>query len=117
MPEWQRAVKLQQRAARVGFDWPGPAPVIDKLHEEIGEVQAEFAALADAPADAAVRARLEDELGDVLFVCANLARHATVDVGSELRRAQATFGRLFRAVGKSARREGGGLGAWRGSER
>src|SRR3546814_2629188 len=48
MPEWQRAVKLQQRAARVGFDWPGPAPVIDKLHEEIGEVQAEFAALADA---------------------------------------------------------------------
>src|SRR3546814_15738027 len=76
MPGWQRAVKLQQRAARVGFDWPGPAPVIDKLHEEIGEVQAEFAALADAPDDPAVHARLADELGDVLFVCANLARNA-----------------------------------------
>src|SRR3546814_17121575 len=43
MPEWQRAVKLQQRAARVGFDWPGPAPVIDKLNAEIGDVKAEFA--------------------------------------------------------------------------
>src|SRR3546814_2899591 len=43
MPEWQRAVKLQQRAARVGFDWQGSAPGIDKLPEEIGEVQAELA--------------------------------------------------------------------------
>src|SRR3546814_15046678 len=106
MPEWQRAVKLQQRAARVGFDWPGPAPVIDKLHEEIGEVQAEFAALADAPDDAAVRARLEDELGDVLFVCANLARHAKVDVGSALRRANAKFERRFRAMEQLAREDG-----------
>src|SRR3546814_13690919 len=86
MPEWQRAVKLQQRAAPVGFDWPGPAPVIDKLHEEIGAVQAESAALADAPDDGAVRARLADELGDVLFVCPNLARHAMADVASALRR-------------------------------
>src|SRR5690606_8640132 len=102
MPEWQRAVKLQQRAARVGFDWPEPAPVIDKLHEEIGEVQAEFAALADAPGDAAVRARLEDEIGDLLFVCANLARHAKVDVGSALRRANAKFERRFRAMERLA---------------
>ena len=43
MPEWQRAAKLQSRAARVGFDWPGPDPVIAKLHEEIEEVRAEFA--------------------------------------------------------------------------
>src|SRR3546814_20999923 len=107
MPEWQRAVKLQQRAARVGFDWPGPAPVIDKLHEEIGEVQAEFAALADAPDDAAVRARLEDELGDVLFVCANLARHAKVDVGSALRRANAKFESRFRPLEQLAREDGG----------
>src|SRR3546814_2937493 len=94
MPEWQRAVKLQQRAARVGFDWPGPAPVIDKLHEEIGEVQAEFAALADAPDDAAVRARLEDELGDVLFVCANLARRSeehTSELQSLMRISYAVF--------------------------
>ena len=106
MPEWQRAVKLQQRAARVGFDWPGPAPVIDKLHEEIAEVQAEFAALADAPGDAAVRARLEDELGDLLFVCANLARHAKVDVGSALRRANAKFERRFRAMERQSQADG-----------
>src|SRR3546814_2032294 len=106
MPEGQRAVKLQQRAARVGFDWPGPAPVIDKLHEEIGEVQAEFAALADAPDDPAVHARLEDELGDLLFVCANLARHAKVDVGSALRRANAKFERRFRAIEQLAQADG-----------
>jgi ATP diphosphatase len=106
MPEWQRAVKLQQRAARVGFDWPGPAPVIDKLHEEIAEVQAEFAALADAPGDAAVHARLEDELGDLLFVCANLARHAKVDVGSALRRANAKFECRFRAIEQLAQADG-----------
>jgi ATP diphosphatase len=79
MPEWQRALKLQQRAARVGFDWPGPEPVIAKLHEEIEEVRAEFAALATDPGDGAARDRLEDEIGDLLFVCANLARHAKVD--------------------------------------
>jgi ATP diphosphatase len=106
LPEWQRAVKLQQRAARVGFDWPSPAPVIAKLHEEIGEVQAEFAALAEAPGDGAVRARLEDELGDVLFVCANLARHAKVDVGSALRRANAKFERRFRLMETLAAADG-----------
>src|SRR5690606_1373267 len=106
MPEWQRAVKLQERAARVGFDWPGPAPVIDKLNEEIGEVQSEFAALADAPGDASVRARLEDEIGDVLFVCANLARHAQVDVGGALRRANAKFERRFRAIERLAQADG-----------
>ncbi|WP_344758692.1 nucleoside triphosphate pyrophosphohydrolase [Luteimonas lutimaris] len=106
LPEWQRAVKLQARAARVGFDWPGPAPVIDKLHEEIREVEVEFAALADAPDDAAVHERLEDELGDVLFVCANLARHAKVDVGSALRRANAKFERRFRAMERLAKTDG-----------
>ena len=106
LPEWQRAVKLQARAARVGFDWPGPAPVIDKLHEEIREVEVEFAALADVPDDAAVHERLEDELGDVLFVCANLARHAKVDVGSALRRANAKFERRFRAMERLAKADG-----------
>src|SRR5690606_36054145 len=98
MPEWQRAVKLQDRAARVGFDWPGPAPVIDKLHEEIGEVRAEFDAVAAAPDDAAARERLQEELGDLLFVTANLARHARVDVGSALRGANRKFERRFRAM-------------------
>jgi len=106
LPEWQRAVKLQARAARVGFDGPGPAPVIDKLHEEIREVEVEFAALADVPDDAAVHERLEDELGDVLFVCANLARHAKVDVGSALRRANAKFERRFRAMERLAKADG-----------
>ena len=91
LPEWQRAVKLQHKAAKVGFDWPGPEPVLAKLQEEIDEVRAEFDAVAADPADAAARDRLEDEIGDVLFVCANLARHAQVDVGSALRRANLKF--------------------------
>jgi ATP diphosphatase len=106
LPEWQRAVKLQDRAARVGFDWPGPAPVIDKLHEEIDEVRVEFAAVAADPDDAAARDRLEDELGDLLFVCANLARHARVDVGNALRRANRKFERRFRAMESLAAADG-----------
>jgi ATP diphosphatase len=94
LPEWQRAVKLQSRAARVGFDWPGPAPVIDKLHEEIGEVQAELAH-GDVVAN---HDRLEDEIGDLLFVAANLARHAKVDPGAALRRANLKFERRFRTM-------------------
>ena len=111
LPEWQRAVKLQARAARVGFDWPGPAPVIDKLHEEIDEVRAEFAAVAAEPADARAQARLEEEIGDLLFVAANLARHARVDVGTALRRANHKFERRFRAMEALAAREGLSLSA------
>lgn len=107
LPEWQRAVKLQKKAAQVGFDWPGPAPVIDKLHEEIDEVRVEFDAVAACPDDAAARDRLEDELGDLLFVCANLARHAKVDIGTALRRANAKFERRFRAMEALAAADGG----------
>ena len=107
LPEWQRAVKLQHKAAKVGFDWPGPAPVLEKLHEEIEEVRAEFAAVAAAPGDADAHDRLEDELGDILFVCANLARHAKVDVGSALRRANLKFERRFRAMEALAAADGG----------
>ncbi|WP_159017222.1 nucleoside triphosphate pyrophosphohydrolase [Cognatiluteimonas profundi] len=106
LPEWQRALKLQQRAARVGFDWPGPEPVIAKLHEEIDEVRTEFSATALAPDDADARDRLEDEIGDLLFVCANLARHAKVDPGSALRRANRKFERRFRAMETLAAAEG-----------
>ena len=109
MPEWQRAVKLQARAAKVGFDWPGPAPVIEKLHEEIEEVRLEFAAVAADPQDAQAQQRLEDEIGDVLFVCANLARHARVDVGGALRRANRKFERRFRAMEALAAADGVGL--------
>jgi ATP diphosphatase len=104
LPEWQRAVKLQKRAATVGFDWPGPAPVIAKLHEEIEEVRVEFDAVAAGDADA--RDRLEDELGDVLFVVANLTRHAKVDFGAALRRANAKFERRFRRMEQYAAAEG-----------
>jgi len=91
MPEWQRATRLQKQAARVGFDWPDVAPVFEKLHEEIEEVRAEFAEGAD-------EARLTDEIGDVLFVCVNLARHARVDVSRALRHANAKFERRFRQM-------------------
>lgn len=91
MPEWQRALKLQKHAARVGFDWPDVHPVFDKLHEEIDEVRAEFADGSDPE-------RLADEIGDVLFVCVNLARHAKVDVSHALRHANAKFERRFRRM-------------------
>ena len=107
MPEWQRAVKLQHKAAKVGFDWPSPAPVLAKLHEEIEEVRAEFDAVAADPADAAARDRMEDEIGDVLFVCANIARHAKVDVCAALRRANLKFERRFRAMEALAAADGG----------
>lgn len=106
LPEWQRALKLQKKAATVGFDWPGPAPVIEKLREEIDEVRVEFDALAAAPGDPAVRDRLEDEIGDLLFVAANLARHAKVDPGAALRRANRKFERRFRAMEALAAADG-----------
>ena len=109
LPEWQRATKLQHRAARVGFDWPSPAPVIAKLEEELDEVRVEFDAVARDPDDAAARDRLEAELGDLLFVAANLARHAKIDVGSALRRANHKFERRFRSMETLASADGTGL--------
>ena len=106
LPEWQRAVKLQKRAARVGFDSPTHLRVIDKQPEEIDEVRVEFEAFATNPDDAAARDRLEDELGDLLFVAANLTRHARVDFGSALRRANAKFERRFRAMEALAAADG-----------
>lgn len=106
LPEWQRATKLQKRAARVGFDWPDVDPVFEKLHEELDEVRAE---LAQRGGERFSQTRLEDEIGDVLFVCVNLARHAKVDVGSALRRANAKFERRFRRMEALAREQGGEL--------
>lgn len=99
MPEWQRALKLQKRAAGVGFDWPDVAPVFDKLHEELDEVRAEF--------DGGDAARLTDEIGDLLFVCVNLARHARVDVSTALRQANAKFERRFRRMEQLSAATGG----------
>lgn len=88
LPALVRAIKLQNRAARVGFDWPDTSQVIDKLNEEMLELSAELAKGGDAD-------RLEDEMGDLLFVYANLARHLNVDPEAALRRANAKFRRRF----------------------
>lgn len=91
LPEWQRATKLQQRAATTGFDWPAALPVLDKLAEEVGELREELTSDRDT-------ARVADELGDVLFTCSNLARHTGVDLSRALRHANAKFERRFRAM-------------------
>ena len=88
LPALVRAVKLQNRAARVGFDWPDTSLVIDKLNEEMLELSAEIAKGGDPD-------RLEDEMGDLLFVYANLARHMKIDPEAALRRANAKFRRRF----------------------
>lgn len=91
LPALLRAVKLQKRATRIGFDWPDLLPVLDKLQEEIGELKAEIEA-------GSAHARLEDEMGDVLFVAANIARHLGVDPETALRSTNAKFERRFRHI-------------------
>jgi tetrapyrrole methylase family protein/MazG family protein/ATP diphosphatase len=87
LPGMTRAVKLTKRAARVGFDWPSAAQVIDKLREELAELEVEIAA------NDLEKAR--EELGDLLFVCANLARKLDVDPEDAVRAANAKFARRF----------------------
>lgn len=91
LPALPRAVKLQRRAARVGFDWDAPQPVLEKVREELAELEAELTAGTGHD-------RLEDELGDVLFACANLARHLQVDAEAALRRTNAKVERRFRRL-------------------
>lgn len=91
MPGLNRAVKLQRRAARVGFDWGDVEPIFDKLNEETQELRAEIEQGADQD-------RMEDELGDLLFVVANLARHLKIDPEAALRRSNAKFERRFRYI-------------------
>lgn len=91
LPALVRAVKLQNRAARVGFDWPNIGPVFDKMTEEIAELKAEIE-------QGASPARLEDEFGDILFVFANLARHLKVEPEQALRGANAKFVRRFTRI-------------------
>ncbi len=90
LPALTRAAKLTRRAARVGFDWPDATAVLDKLAEEAGELRAELAG--------ADRARLADELGDLLFVAANLARKLDLDPEATLAAATRKFERRFAAV-------------------
>jgi ATP diphosphatase len=91
LPGLTRAEKLQKRAARVGFDWPEAARVFAKIDEEIAEIKEEMNAVPDPE-------RLEDEVGDLLFVVVNLARHLGVDSEAALRRTNAKFERRFHQV-------------------
>jgi ATP diphosphatase len=91
-PSLARALKLQAKAATVGFDWNDAGAVLAKIREELDEVSAEL----DAPERSAER--LEDEIGDVLFAVVNLARHAKVDPDQALRRTNAKFVNRFGAV-------------------
>ncbi len=98
LPALTRAEKLSKRAARVGFDWPDVHAVLEKLTEETDELRVEF--------EAADPARLADELGDMLFVMANLARKLGLDPEACLRGANEKFARRFAGVEAMLAQEG-----------
>lgn len=98
LPALLRAVKLQNRAARVGFDWPDKAPVIEKIREELDELEAEI--------QAGTSARIEEEFGDFLFVVANLARHLKLDPEAAMRAANRKFERRFSQMEAILKAEG-----------
>ncbi len=99
LPALVRAEKLQRRASRGGFDWDHAEPVLDKIREELDECTA-------AMVDNAPKAALNEEIGDLLFSCVNLARHLKVDAEQALRMANAKFERRFHAVELGLRSEG-----------
>jgi MazG family protein len=99
LPALARAVKLQRRAARVGFDWPDTSDVLDKLNEEMHELADEVARDRTSP-------KVSEELGDLLFVYANLARHLEVDPEQALRSANAKFERRFRYIERELEQRG-----------
>ncbi|ADN75052.1 MazG family protein [Ferrimonas balearica DSM 9799] len=92
LPALSRSIKLQKRVARVGFDWDSLGPVVEKIVEEIDEVMEEaHQAVLD-------QARLEEEMGDLLFAVTNLARHLNVNAEQALRKANLKFEKRFRQV-------------------
>ena len=95
LPALSRAVKLQKRMAQVGFDWPDALPVVDKVREELDEV---LEAMSENDPQA-----ISEELGDLLFVVTNLARHLKVDPESALRAANAKVERRFRFIEQALR--------------
>jgi len=101
LPALTRAVKLQKRAAEVGFDWPALAPVIAKAEEEIAELKA-----AVATRDDRAEKRIAEEFGDLLFVMANIARHLKIDPEAALRDANAKFVRRFRSIEQALAAQG-----------
>ncbi len=103
LPALTRALKIQKRAASAGFDWKEAAPIFDKLTEEVGE-------LNEAIAQGAPREKLTDELGDILFVVANLARHLGVDPEEALRGTNAKFVRRFAFIEDTVLASGRAMG-------
>jgi MazG family protein len=101
LPALLRAAKIQKRAARIGFDWPAARAVLPKIAEELAELEAELGEDTDPH-------RVEDELGDLLFAVANLARKLEIDPEAALRRATAKFERRFRRVETLAAERGTG---------
>lgn len=91
LPVVQHATEFQRRVAKVGFDWPQVSLVLAKIEEELHEIRQEIAA-------GSTHDRMEDEIGDLLFVCINLARHMRVDPEQALRRVNAKFERRFRRI-------------------
>jgi MazG family protein len=102
LPALIRAEKLQRRAAKVGFDWRAPEPVVDKIAEELEELRAEIRAGSDAK-------RLEDELGDLLFSCVNLARHLGLHPEQAIAGANRKFERRFGLIEAELGRRGHAL--------
>ncbi|MEL4372408.1 nucleoside triphosphate pyrophosphohydrolase [Shewanella xiamenensis] len=96
-PALSRSIKIQQRVARVGFDWPELEPVVAKIHEEIEEV------LAEVNQPTLDQAKVQAEMGDLLFAVVNLARHLKVDPEQALRQANVKFERRFKGVEAFAR--------------
>ncbi len=90
LPALTRAVKLQNRAARVGFDWPSTTEVIDKIVEEARELNEARAGMNEA--------EVFEEFGDLMFVAANLARHLKIDPEAALRAANTKFTRRFQSI-------------------
>ena len=91
LPALTRAVKLQRRAARVGFDWESIPPILDKIIEELEEVKHEIDQKVD-------RQSIEEEIGDLFFAVSNLARHLDIDPETSIRRSNAKFERRFKAI-------------------
>ena len=102
LPAMTRATKLQQRAARVGFDWEDGRDIIAKLHEEADELHVEM----QAPDLAANKDRIEEELGDLLFVIVNLARRLKIDPEHALRLCNRKFERRFKGIESTLAEQG-----------
>jgi nucleoside triphosphate diphosphatase len=98
IPALSRAEKLTRRAARVGFDWPETKQVVAKIREELAEVEEAI--------DAGRKAEIENEIGDLLFSVANLARHCDVDAEAALRGTNSKFLRRFRFIEKALSESG-----------